>query len=141
MRRNIGRARFLILVGAIVALIGVALPWVTVGEGAGGPLTPIQANGFDGAGILVFIACVLLLGLLTLPYASKTGTHSLDRPVSYLALTGLGVVGLLIQLAGFFGRGQLGFPDRAPGLWLTAAGLFVVCWGVGEILGERPSAV
>jgi hypothetical protein len=139
VRRSIGRSRFLILVGAVLALIGVALPWVTVGEGAGGVLTPIASNGFDGAGILVFIACVLLLGVLTLPYASKTGSHTLDRPAIYLALTGVGVTGLLIQLAGFFGRGQLGFPDRAPGLWLAAAGLFVTCWGVGEILGERPS--
>ena len=105
----------------------------------GGVLTPIQGNGFDGAGILVFIACVLLLGLLTLPYASKTGTHSLDRPLSYLALTGVGVAGLLIQLVGFFGSGHLGFPDRAPGLWVAAGGLFVICWGVGELLGERPS--
>ena len=64
MRRNIGRARFLVLVGAVVALVGVALPWVTVGEGL--VLTPIQSNGFDGAGILVFIACVLLLCVLTL---------------------------------------------------------------------------
>lgn len=131
----------MILVGAILALVGVALPWATVGEGAGGVLTPIATNGFEGAGILVFMACVLLLGVLTLPYASKTGTHTLDRPVTYLGLTGLGVAGLLIQLAAFFGRGQLGFPDRAPGLWLAAGGLFVICWGVGEILGERPSGI
>ncbi len=137
MRRSIGRARFLVLLGALIALVGVALPWVTYGEGV--VLTPIQANGFDGAGILVFIACVLLLGLLTLPYASKTGSHSLDRPVSYLALTGVGVVGLLIQVVSFLGGGHIGFPDRAPGLWLAAAGLFVISWGVGELLGERPT--
>lgn len=138
MRRGLGRARFLMLVGSIIALVGVALPWVTVGEGL--VLTPIQRNGFDGAGILVFVACVLLLGLLTLPYASKTGSSSLDRPQSYLALAGLGVAGLLISLASFFSHGQLAFPDRAPGLWLAALGLFVICWGVGEILGERPTA-
>lgn len=139
MRRSIGRARFLVLVGAVIALVGVALPWVTYGEKI--VLTPIQRNGFDGAGILVFIACVLLLGLLTLPYASKIGSSSLDRPASFLALTGIGVAGLLIQLAGFFSGGLLSFPDRAPGLWLAAAGLFVICWGVGELLGERPAGV
>jgi len=138
MRRSIGRGRFLVLVGALIALVGVALPWVVYGEGV--VLTPIQRNGFDGAGILVFVACVLLLGLLTLPYASKTGTHSLDRPLSYLAVTGIGVVGLLIQVINFLGGGYLGFPDHAPGLWLAGAGLFVVCWGVGELLGERPTA-
>lgn len=140
MRRSIGRGRFLVLLGAVIALVGMALPWVTYGEGVGGVLTPIQGNGFDGAGILVFIACVLLLGLLTLPYASKTGTHSLDRPLSYLAITGVGVAGLLIQMVSFFSSGHLGFPDRAPGLWLAGGGLFVICWGVGELLGERPTA-
>lgn len=139
MRRYLGRARFLVLGGAVVALVGVALPWVTVGEGPGGVLTPLAQNGFDGTGILVFVACVLLLCVLTLPYASKTGTSSLDRPAVYLGLTGIGVAALLIQLFSFFGHGQLGFPDHAPGLWLSAAGLFVVSWGVGEILGERPA--
>ena len=33
MRRSIGRARFLVLLGAVIALVGVALPWVTYGEG------------------------------------------------------------------------------------------------------------
>lgn len=140
MRRAMGRARFLVLVGAVIALVGMALPWVSVGGGVAAlPLT--TQNGFDGAGMLVFIATILLLGVLTLPYASKTGTSSLDRPWSYVALAGLGVIGLVVQAYGFFGRGQLGFPDRAPGLWLAAFGLFVVCWGVGEILGERPSGL
>jgi hypothetical protein len=139
MRPSLGRGRFLVLVGAIVTLVGIALPWVRYGDEI--VLSPIVRNGFDGAGILVFVACVLLLAVVTLPYASKTGSHSLDRPVTYLALTGLGVAGLLIQLAGFFSSGSLGFPDRAPGLWLSAGGLFVICWGVGELLGERPSRV
>jgi hypothetical protein len=120
-----------------LALVGMALPWVTVGGAAGLPV--VTQNGFDGAGMLVFIAAILLLGLLTLPYASRTGSSSLDRPWSYVAVAGLGVVGLVVQVVGFYGRSQLGFPDRAPGLWLAAAGLFVVCWGVGEILGERPA--
>jgi quinol-cytochrome oxidoreductase complex cytochrome b subunit len=124
-------------VGAVIALIGMALPWVTVGEGLF--LTPIRQNGFDGTGILVFVSAILLLGLLTLPYASRSGTSSLDRPWTYVGLATLGVIALIIQLAGFFGRGQLGFPDRAPGLWVSGFGLFVVCWGVGELLGERPS--
>jgi hypothetical protein len=126
-----------VLVGAVLALVGVALPWVTYGEGV--VLTPIQGNGFNGAGILVFISCVLLLGVLTLPYTAKTGTHSLDRPVVFLALAGVGVAGLVIQVLGFFGSGNLEFPDRAPGLWLAAAGLFIIAWGVGELLGERPA--
>jgi quinol-cytochrome oxidoreductase complex cytochrome b subunit len=140
MRRGLGRGRFLVAVGSVIALVGMALPWVTVGGGISG-LPVIAQNGFDGAGILVFVASILLLALLTLPYASKTGTSSLDRPWSYVGLAGLGVIGLIVQVAGFFGRGQLGFPDHAPGLWITAFGLFVVTWGVGEILGERPAAL
>ncbi|MEA2623771.1 MAG: hypothetical protein QOH61_2681 [Chloroflexota bacterium] len=140
MKRGLGRARALIGVGAIVALVGMALPWVTVGGGAA-QLPVTSRNGFDGAGILVFVASICLLGLITLPYASKTGSSALDRPASYLAVAGLGVLGLIVEVLGFFGRGQLGFPDKAAGLWLTAAGLFIVCWGVGELLAQRPSHV
>jgi hypothetical protein len=32
----------------------------------------------------------------------------------------------------------LGLPDRAPGMWLSGAGLLIVAWGVAEILTERP---
>jgi quinol-cytochrome oxidoreductase complex cytochrome b subunit len=138
MRRGLGRGRVLVGVGSVIALVAMALPWWTVGTAY---LTPRQQNGFDGAGMLVFVAGIGLLALLILPYASRTGTSSLDRPMSYVVLAAAGVVGLVIELVQLFGIGQLGFPDRAPGLWLAAVGLFVICWGVGELLSERPTTV
>jgi hypothetical protein len=139
MTRGLGRGRVLVGIGAIVTLVGVALPWVTVGDGL--YLTTITNNGFSGAGILDFVSGICLLALLTLPYASKTGTSNLDRPMSYLVLAGIGVAGLIIEVVTYFGQGVLGFPDRAPGLWLAGIGLFITCWGVGELLGERPTLV
>ena len=134
MKRSLGRGRFLVAIGSVIALVGMALPWVTVGEGLF--LTPIRQNGFDGTGILVFVAAVLLLALVTLPYASKTGTSSLDRAWSYVALAGLGVIALVIQVVGFLGRGQLGFPDRAPGLWIATAGTIALSRAVYDIANE-----
>lgn len=138
MRRGLGHGRAFVGTGSLLALIGMALPWLTVGDAY---LTPRQMNGFDGAGMLVFVAGIGLLALLILPYASRTGSSSLDRPVSYLVLAAIGVTGMVIQLVQLFGIGELGLPDRAPGLWLTAVGLFIVCWGVGELLSERPTTV
>ncbi len=138
MRRGLGRGRVLVGLGSVIALVAMALPWLTVGDAY---LTPTQRNGFDGAGILVFVAGIGLLALLILPYASRTGTSSLDRPTSYIVLAAAGVVGLVIQVVQLFGIGKLGFPDRAPGLWLAAVGLFIICWGVGELLSERPTTV
>ena len=137
MTRAMDRGRVLVLIGSVLALIGMALPWVTVG-GQGDGLPQITANGFDGAGILVFVAGILMLALLTLPYASKTGTSALDRPASYLALTVLGFAGLVLEVATLVNQGHFGFPDRAPGLWISAAGLTIAGWGVGELLnGDR----
>src|SRR4051794_929069 len=101
------------MVGALLALVGVALPWVTVGQTFS---QPFSVNGFSGFGILVFVACVLLLGVLTLPYASKTGRSGLDRAAVYLMLTALAVAGLVLQAYSYFSSGTLGFPDTAPGL-------------------------
>jgi hypothetical protein len=128
----------LVGIGAMLALIAMALPWLTVG---GASLTPRSVNGFDGAGILVFVAGIGLLALLILPYASRTGTSSLDRPMSYMVLTAAGVLGLIIVAFQLFTIGELGLPDRAPGLWLAALGLFITSWGVGELVSERPTPI
>jgi peptidoglycan/LPS O-acetylase OafA/YrhL len=140
MRRVIGRGRFLIGAGAILALVAMALPWVTVGDSIP-DLTPTQRNGFDPPGLLLFVASICLLALLLLPYASRTGDSGLDRPMSYAVAAGAGVIGFVIEAAGLFGEGHLRLPDKAPGLWLAGLGLCVICWGVGELLGDRPSTV
>ena len=87
MRRGLGRGRALIGIGAVVALIGVWFAWYTVG---GEVLPAYSANGFDGAGVLVFFAAVGMLGVLALPYASRNGSSGLDRAAVYAALVLVG---------------------------------------------------
>jgi peptidoglycan/LPS O-acetylase OafA/YrhL len=140
VRRGLGRGRFLIGAGAIVTLVAMALPWVTVGDTVP-DLTPTVRNGFDPPGLLLFVASICLLALLLLPYASRTGDSSLDRPMSYAIAAGAAVLGYVVEVASLFGEGHLRLPDKAPGLWLAGLGLCVVCWGVGELLGDRSTAV
>ncbi len=140
MRRGLGRGRVLVGIGAVLALVAMALPWVTVGDSIP-ELTPLQRNGFDPPGILVFVSAISLLALLVLPYASRNGRSSLDRPISYVIAAAVGVAGYVLEVAQLFGNGELRLPDKAPGLWLAAFGLFIVCWGVGEMLAERPTTV
>jgi hypothetical protein len=134
VRRGLGRGRTLIGIGAIIAIIGVFLDWSTVG---GEVLPPVTTTGFEGAGVLVFLASVAMLAVIVLPYASRTGHSSLDRYVTYLALLVIAAASLLVEVLGFWNAEQLGFPDRAPGLWLSGLGLILVLWGVAELFAER----
>jgi hypothetical protein len=131
-RRVLGRGRALATIGAIVTLIGCVLPWYTT-SGVGLPSTSI--NGFDGPGILVFMAAIGIIALVLLPYAAGDQRLSLDRSLTFAIVAGLGVIGLLLKVFQQFGqfeaRGM--FPDRAVGLWVAAAGLALICWGTAEI--------
>jgi len=139
-RRGLGRGRLLMGLGAVIALISMPLDWFKVG-GQVTSIPPISGNGFEGAGILVFVVAVALLAVLVLPYASRYGRSAWDRPTTYLLLTGVGIAGLVLRIVQLAGEGILGTPDRAPGLYLAGAGLVVVAWGIAEMLGERPAAL
>jgi len=141
MRRGLGIGRVLVGVGAVLSIIGVFLPWQSAwGGDTGIPL--ITQDGFDGGGVLVFVAAVGLLALLLLPYASSSGRSMLDRSTSFVLLGGLAVAGLGIALVQMFTSDSLQLTpiDRAIGLWLTIIGVALIAWGVGEILGERSKA-
>jgi hypothetical protein len=129
----------LIAIGAVIALMGMILPWQTAGELIGLPV--VTSNGFAGAGILVFIASVGLLALILLPYASSTGRSILDRSVSFVLLGGLAVSGMAIELVRIRESLTVWPLDRTPGLWLSTLGVLLIVWGVGELLGERTSDV
>ncbi len=133
MRRGLGRGRLLVGVGAVLTLASMVLPWFTVG---GQALPAETGNGFGGSGIVVFVACVALLALLALPYASRNGRSSLDRAQTYLLIAGIALTGFVVRVVQLSGEGIVGLPDRAPGLWLSGAGLIIVAWGVAEILAE-----
>jgi hypothetical protein len=138
VRRGLGRGRALTGVGAVLALVGVWLPWYTVG---GEVLPALTANGFDGAGVLVFLAAVGMLGLLALPYTSRTHSSALDRPAVFAVLVLVGIIGLAIEAWTQLTaqpESRLGGPLDAPGLWLAALGIVLAAWGTAEAAAERP---
>jgi hypothetical protein len=134
-RRSLGRGRLIAGLGALMALPGCLLPWYRVGGEDGLPFR--SANAFDGAGIVVFLVALGVLALIALPYAAGDQPLDVDRPASFVLVVSLGVAALALRLLQLWGAGALGLPDRAPGLWLAAAGLVVAAWGAAEMVGEH----
>ena len=138
MRRGLGRGRTLIAIGAILAIIGMPLPWLKVG---GIVLSAQTANGFEGAGVVTFLAAVAMLALIVLPYTTRTRRAAIDRPVAYPALVLVGAGALGMELAGLIGtEGSSLAPLDAPGLWLAIAGMAIATWGVLELFAAREPA-
>ena len=137
MRRGLGIGRTLVAIGSAIALLGCFLPWLSAGELSGQVVT---ANGLSGTGVLVFLASVLMLLLVLLPYASSSGRSSLDKPLLYALLAGVAIAGLVIRVVQLWSENALTLlpPDRALGLWLAIVGVILVALGVGELLGEKP---
>jgi hypothetical protein len=133
-RRGLGRGRLLVAIGSVVVLAGMVLPWFRRGGVFG--LPAIEGNGFDGSGIAIFVAAVALLAVICLPYASRDGRSGLDRAASFLVLAGVALAAFAIRLVQLANDQSLALPDRAPGLYVTGAGLLLVAWGVAEILAE-----
>jgi len=114
-------------------LVGCLLPWYAVG-GSGG-LPTYARTAFSGGGLLVFLAAIGTLALVTLPYAAG------DRPVrwaerwtSFLILTALAGLGIVLWLVEFMGRDLAGLrPDHAPGLWIALVGVIGLSRGTFEI--------
>jgi hypothetical protein len=129
----LGRGRWLIAIGSVIAMMGMPLPWFTVG---GVVLPAFSENGFQGAGVLVFLASVGMLAIIVLPYTTKSGDSSIERPATYAGLLFLGLAGLFIEIVGSWNEGRLGGPERALGLWLGAVGMAVAAWGVAELIAE-----
>jgi hypothetical protein len=138
-RRSLGRGRLVVVLGALIVLAGSLPAWWTIG----GTVTEAQSgNAFDfpASGILVFLAAVVMLFVVVLPYATRDGEVGIDRPLIYglLILVAVGAFAVRVyQIAGFDG---LGLPDQAPGLYITAAGLLVLGWSLVELIAERPAA-
>lgn len=138
MRRGLGRGRTLIAIGAVAAIIGMPLPWLTVG---GIVLPAGTASGFEGAGVVMFLAAVLMIAVIVLPYATRTRRSAIDRPVVYLGLVIVGVGALIVGVIGLIGSvGNRLMPLDAPGLWLAAVGMAIATWGVLELFAEREPA-
>jgi len=133
-RRALGRGKLLVVTGAIAALAGMLLPWWVVARTG---LTPLSGNGFESAGILVFLAALGLLALVTLPFASRDGESALDRPAVYVVMAIVAIGAFLFRVYEISQFGGLGLPTQSLGLWISAAGLLLVAWGIGDILTDR----
>jgi hypothetical protein len=135
-RRPLGRGRLLATIGALVVLAGCVLPWFAATGGDTG-LTPITTNAFSDKGIVVFVCALIVLALVTLPYAAGDKPLALDRALSY---------GIVVAVAiGAFGWRTIEFvlidpaglrPDLAPGLWAVAVGLIALSRATYEISAE-----
>ncbi len=139
MRRGLGRGRSLIAIGAVLGIISMFLAWQT----AGGIVLPVSTEwGFAGPGVVMFIAAVLMLALIVLPFTTETRQVTLDRPVTFLALLVVGIGGLAVAIIDLLG-GEEQYrltPLDAPGLWLAVVGMAVATWGVLELFAEKPPA-
>ncbi len=137
-RRSLGRGRWVATVSAILIVVGCALPWFRAGGGEGIPA--LEGNGFFGPGILAFLAALATLALVTLPYAMGDRPVAVDRWWVYAALAGIAALGLLLRAVGIaLDSGGFGtmLPDRAPGVWLAAAGVVGLAFATAELYGAR----
>jgi hypothetical protein len=135
-RQALGRGRLIVVLGALVTLAGTVPDWWSVG----GTVTPaVSGNAFEGGGIVVFVSALGLLALVLLPFTRREGRAAVDRPSSYVLLAVVAAAAFCLRVIEIQGMDALALPNRAPGLWLTGAGLLVIAWGVVELLNERPA--
>jgi hypothetical protein len=135
-RRPLGRARRVAGLAAIVLLIACFLPWFGTSSDAG--LPPITGNAFSGSGVLVFFVGLAVIALLALPYAAGDTPVTLDRPLSFLILTVVGWIALVLRAIDLAtANAEVLFPTRAFGLYLAALALIVLSRAVYDMRSER----
>ncbi len=136
-RRPLGRGRLLAAIGAIVVLVGCVLPWFTASGGTTG-LTAISTNAFTDKGIIVFICALLILALVSLPYAAGDKPLAIDRALSYVIVTVVAWTAFAWRAVEFVLIDPAGLrPDLAPGIWVTGIGLVILARAAYDIAGER----
>ncbi|MBA2382395.1 MAG: hypothetical protein H0V73_09830 [Chloroflexi bacterium] len=135
-RRPLGNGRRLAAIGAVLILLACFLPWWQLGADLG--LPPRTGNAFDGSGVLVFFVALAVIALLALPYAAGDVPVGLDRSLSFLILTVIGWLALVVRVVelGLTSLDAL-FPQRAYGLWIAVLGLILLSRAVYDIGRER----
>ncbi len=136
-RRPLGRGRLLATIGALVVLVGCVLPWFAATGGDTG-LTPITTNAFSDKGIVVFICALLVLALVSLPYAAGDKPLAIDRALSYVIVVALAIGAYAWRTLEFILVDPAGLrPDLAPGLWTVGVGLIILARATYDISTER----
>jgi len=135
-RRPLGAGRRLAALGAILIVVACFLPWWQSSGEFG--LTPLSNNAFDGPGALVFYAALAIIALLALPYAAGDVPVGIDRPLSFVIVTVVAWIAIVIHVIGIATRDlEALLPQRAYGLWLAVLGLIVLSRAVYHIGRER----
>ena len=137
-RRPVGRGRWLAAASSVIILVGCVLPWIRSGGSEGIPARTM--NGFDGTGVVVFLAALAVLALVSLPFAMGDVPVAIDRWWAYAVIAGLAAIGFLLRVFEALGwDGGLGMmlPDRGPGTWVTAIGVAGLLVATAEMYGSR----
>ena len=136
-RRPLGRGRLLATIGALVVLVGCVLPWFAATGGDTG-LTPITTNAFSDKGIVVFICALVVLALVSLPYAAGDKPLAIDRALSYVIVVSIAIGAYAWRTIEFILVDPAGIrPDLAPGLWTVGVGLIILARATYDISTER----
>jgi hypothetical protein len=91
----------------------------------------------EPGGVLVFLAAITLLMLVVLPFTRRDREAAIDRPATFVLLAAIGITAYGLRVLEIASMDALALPNRAPGLWLTGAGLAIIAWGVAEVFNER----
>ena len=140
-RRPVGRARLIAALGALVILVGSALPWWAVGGSDGLPM--LSGNAFAGMGIVVFVVALATIALVTLPYATERPVGA-DRWPAYTLLTVLGWAALALRILDLWSLRAFDFKSPAeavtngPGLWVVGLGLAMLARSAFDIWQQPP---
>jgi hypothetical protein len=139
-RRPLGQGRTFAALGGILIIVGCVLPWWQVGGDSGLPAA--SGNGLEASGILVFLAGVVTLALVALPYAIGDRPTSIDRWYVFGILAVIGWIGLAWRVIDLFMRGAFDFEEpvqvftNGPGLWLAGLGLTILSRAVYRMTRE-----
>ena len=139
-RRPLGQGRTLAALAGVLVVAGSILPWWRLGGADGIP--PVEGNGLEGVGIVVFLVGVVTLALVALPYAVGDRPIGLDRWLSYALLAVVGWLGLGWRVLDLLMRGAFAFDEPAqvftngPGLWLAGVGLAILSRAVYRMTRE-----
>lgn len=137
-RRPLGRGRLLATIGALMVLAGCVLPWYSIGGALSTGLPAETRNAFSDKGIVVFICALVVLALVSLPYAAGDKPVALDRTLSYGLVLAVALGAFVWQTVSYILNDPAGLrPDLAPGSWLVAIGLIVLARATYEISAER----
>jgi hypothetical protein len=113
------------------------LPWYAATAGDTG-LPPVTTNAFSDKGIVVFICALVVLALVSLPYAAGDKPLAIDRALSYVIVVLLAIGAFAWRTLDFVLINATGLrPDLAPGLWISAVGLVFLARATYEISAEH----